>query len=238
MARIRTIKPSFFTSLTITALSFRCRLGFVGLWTHVDDAGRCVYEPRLIKAAIYPLDDAVSVADVAADVATMIAANLVTLYEVGDRKYLQINGFAEHQHINRARKSDLPGPDAGVLTEASVNPHGGLTDVWGQEGKGMEGKGKGVEKRAATPRGGWVDEAVQLWTREIGVESHGRMGKALAPAVKVFGAPAVLAAIPKFAGWRRDKMHEFDGKVPGLQYFASNLRSHIPRNLLPQEDAA
>lgn len=238
MARIRTIKPSFFTSLTITALSFRCRLGFVGLWTHVDDAGRCVYEPRLIRAAIFPLDDTVSVADVADDVASMIAAGLVTLYEVNDRKYLQINGFAEHQHINRARKSELPAPDAGVLTEPSVNPHGVVTEVWGQEGKGKERKGKEKAKRGEMPRGGWVASAVEVWTREIGVERHARMGELVGPAVKVYGEAAVLAAIAKYAEWRRGKLHEFGEKVPGLPYFAANLRMFVPRNLLPQTPEA
>jgi len=39
MARIRTIKPSFFTSLTIADLGLAERLTFIGLWTHVDDEG-------------------------------------------------------------------------------------------------------------------------------------------------------------------------------------------------------
>ena len=57
MARIRSIKPEFFTSLTIADLTVEQRLTFIGLWTHVDDEGRCVDDSRLIKAAIWPLDD-------------------------------------------------------------------------------------------------------------------------------------------------------------------------------------
>jgi hypothetical protein len=33
MARIRSIKPEFFTSLTIGSLSERARLAFIGIWT-------------------------------------------------------------------------------------------------------------------------------------------------------------------------------------------------------------
>ena len=70
MARIRTIKPSFFTSLTIASLTPEQRLTFVGLWTHVDDDGRCIYDPRLIKAALWALDERLA-RDVEEDVAAL-----------------------------------------------------------------------------------------------------------------------------------------------------------------------
>jgi hypothetical protein len=57
MARIRSIKPEFFTSLTIGSLSERARLAFIGIWTFVDDYGRAVDDARLVKAAVFPLDD-------------------------------------------------------------------------------------------------------------------------------------------------------------------------------------
>ena len=151
MARIRTIKPSFFTSLTIAELPVSTRLTFVGLWTHVDDSGRCIYEPRLIRAALWPLDD-YTVADVEADVRRLTEASLIAHYTVGDRSYIEICGWAEHQHINRPRPSILPGPDHataepvtwanteslsdhGTVSEPSVKPH---------VRKGKEGKGREV----------------------------------------------------------------------------------------------
>jgi hypothetical protein len=56
MARIRSIKPEFFTSLSNSDLSIPARLTFIGLWTHCDDEGRCINDARLIKAAIWPLE--------------------------------------------------------------------------------------------------------------------------------------------------------------------------------------
>lgn len=111
MARIRTIKPDFFTSLTIADLSLRARLTFIGLWTHVDDEGRCIADPRLIKAALWPLDD-VSSEDVMSDLGELIESSLITQYVVGNRRYLVVNGWREHQKINRPTKSKFPAPDS------------------------------------------------------------------------------------------------------------------------------
>ena len=45
MARIRTIKPEFFTSDDICALSPLARLLYVGLWCEADREGRLVWTP-------------------------------------------------------------------------------------------------------------------------------------------------------------------------------------------------
>lgn len=145
MPRIRTIKPSFFTSLTIAELTYEQRLTFIGLWTHVDDEGRSVCDPRLIKAALWPLDDR-TIADIERDLGALTEASLIAQYKVGSRRYLTVNGWREHQHINRPRKSELPGPGSDgskpltsvntPFTEESVKPHGDLTS--GKERKGRE----------------------------------------------------------------------------------------------------
>src|SRR5471032_626819 len=57
MARIRTIKPEFFTSDDICALSPLARLLYVGLWCEADRAGRLVWMPRAFKRRYLP-DDA------------------------------------------------------------------------------------------------------------------------------------------------------------------------------------
>lgn len=145
MARIRTIKPSFFTSLTIADLTYEERLTFIGLWTHVDDNGRCVADPRLIKAAIWPLDNRTT-EDVEADLGSITDASLIRQYKVGGRRYLQVNGWREHQVINRPKASAIPGPDDegsepvtsgnAPITDASVTDHGSISA--GRERKGRE----------------------------------------------------------------------------------------------------
>lgn len=155
MARIRTIKPTFFTSLTIASLTPEQRLTFIGLWTHVDDDGRCIYDPRLIKAALWALDERLA-RDVEEDVAALQEASLIVLYEVDERRYLAVRTWAEHQRISKPTRSTLPSPDqgteftvsagqtlfAGGFREHSGSPTGALPDDSPRERKGREGKGR------------------------------------------------------------------------------------------------
>jgi hypothetical protein len=142
VARIRTIKPTFFTSATIAELSPWGRLMFLGLLTHVDDEGRCINEPRVIKGALFPLDDVVTASDVVNLTMELEELGLVRSYEAGKRSYLVVCSFREHQRINRPSKSTLPPPPP--FSEDSVNAHGVLTD-------GSLGEGKGRENTYAHP---------------------------------------------------------------------------------------
>lgn len=110
MARIRTIKPEFFTSLTIADLPLSARLTFIGLWTHVDDDGRCVDEPRLVRAAVWPLDDRTA-ADVDADIRALHDASLILRYQHAGRRYMAIANWTEHQRIDKPKPSKLPAPE-------------------------------------------------------------------------------------------------------------------------------
>lgn len=140
MARIRTIKPQFFTSLTLAELGAHARLTFAGLWTHVDDEGRCINEPRLIKAAVWPLDDDVHVSDVERYVDELAKRGLVTLYTNAARRYLAVTTWAEHQSISRPTASQHPGPDdPDSVIEDSRSPHGALIEDSSPEGNKEEG---------------------------------------------------------------------------------------------------
>jgi len=158
MARIRTIKPEFFTSLTIADLTPEQRLTFIGLWTHVDDAGRCVDDARLIKAAVWPLDDRTA-AEVEVDLKALSESSLITRYTVNQKRYLAVTNWAEHQRINRPTPSKLPGPDQADQPDPkpptsgnddSRTPHGGLTEDSSPERKGKE---QGKERRGEGPAG-------------------------------------------------------------------------------------
>jgi hypothetical protein len=154
MARIRTIKPEFFTSLTIADLTAEQRLTFIGLWTHVDDEGRCVDDPRLIKAALWPLDDRTA-ADIADDLRALSEASLITRYTLKPKRYLAVTNWHEHQKINRPTESKLPAPEQGEPTPPepptstnidSWSTHAQLSEDSRQERKGRERnrEGKGT----------------------------------------------------------------------------------------------
>lgn len=109
MARIRSVKPEYFTSLTIAGMSVPARLHFIGLWTHVDDDGRAIDDPRLIKAAVWPLDDNMTNAKVEKLQAELADHGRIIRYEGGGRRIFQVVGWT-HQKIDRKRKSSLPPP--------------------------------------------------------------------------------------------------------------------------------
>ncbi|MEW2474635.1 hypothetical protein AB0875_12670 [Micromonospora gifhornensis] len=183
MARIRTIKPEFFTSLTVASLPIEARLTFIGLWTHCDDEGRCVDDARLIKAAVWPLDDRLST-DVELDLKRLSESSLILRYRVGERSYLTVRGWSEHQRINRPTKSKLPPPpkDEGPHParedtppppaetpgqgtpdppshEPSPPPHTQLTEDSLAERNREQGTGKGTNPPSATRPG--EDDAVE-----------------------------------------------------------------------------
>jgi hypothetical protein len=112
MARIRTIKPSFFTSETVTSLENRdARLTFIGLWTHCDDEGRCLDNARLIRAALWPLDDDVPPEVVDNHLAMLAERSLIVRYAAAGRSLIAVRNWLEHQTINRPTPSKYPAPE-------------------------------------------------------------------------------------------------------------------------------
>ena len=150
MARIRTVKPEFWTDEKVVECSIPARLLFIGLFNFANDMGCLERSPKRLKMQIFPAD----ALDCEPLIQELITHGLLTEYSVNDVCYLQIKGFLKHQKINRPSASKIPlppefteskagkeekrAPNQGGLMEDSVNPHGGLTD-----GKGREGKGKG-----------------------------------------------------------------------------------------------
>ena len=141
MARIRTIKPEFFTSDDICALSAFARLLYIGLWCEADRDGRLEWKPRSFKRRYLPDDDI----DIEALCAEVLERGLVKLYGEG---LAYIPQFSKHQHINpRETPSNLPDPDASSTRAPRVNhalPRD--SDVQG----GREGKGKEGNSHAST----------------------------------------------------------------------------------------
>ena len=146
--RIRTIKPEFWRSEDIAALSIEDRLLFIGLWSYVEDNGVGRDAPQLIQCDLYPLDTFTE-----ASVRThgglmrLSQQGLITRFEGPDgRRYLQINSWDKHQKINRPSKPRFPQYNAEncTLTEASVSPHCILTeDSLPEQGTGNREQGTG-----------------------------------------------------------------------------------------------
>lgn len=76
-----------------------------------DDYGRMDARPRILKAALYPLKE-LRDEQIADALRKLASAELVILYEVGGKPFLQTTTWARHQQIRakRSRYPAIPGP--------------------------------------------------------------------------------------------------------------------------------
>lgn len=104
MARIRSIKPEFFTSDDIVRLSPSARLLYIAIWCEADREGRLEWRPSELKRRYVP-DDTDAIAALCDE---LTGSGLVVLYGDG---LAWIPTFLKHQIINpREAKSQLPAP--------------------------------------------------------------------------------------------------------------------------------
>jgi hypothetical protein len=108
MARIRSIKPGFFTNDALAELPMAARLLFVGLWCVADREGRMGDRPKKLRAEILPFDDV----DVDKLLKSLTEAGFIQRYEGAGERYIQILNFTKHQHPHvKEPPSTIPAPD-------------------------------------------------------------------------------------------------------------------------------
>lgn len=134
MARIRTVKPEFWTHEKTTACSRDARLLFIGLWNFADDSGRAHDSSRELKMRILPGDDDITSAHVEKWLVDLAAAGLIVRYVVDGKRFIQINGW-HHQKIQHPSPSNFPSPPE--PSQALMSPHESSL-LKGREGKGLE----------------------------------------------------------------------------------------------------
>lgn len=136
MARIRTVKPEFWSSEQVMECSPMARLLFIGLWNFCDDAGNHVASAKTVKAEIFPGDD-ISSTDVQGMLDDLSSNSLIAFYTNGDKEFLHVTGWRKHQKIDKPtyKHPAFSEDDRRTVVEASP-----------PEGKGMEGKGKEKEQ--------------------------------------------------------------------------------------------
>lgn len=163
MARIRTVKPEFWTSEQITECSPNARLLFIGIWSFSDDNGIHPASIKRLKMEVFPSDDFTQ-ADIAAMVEELVAVGLLKPYNVDGEGYWQVTGW-HHQKIDqptfkhplpdgslprnvrrRFAEPDSPNRDQRTIDEGSAKDQRTFDERSPPEGKGREGKGKDVEQ--------------------------------------------------------------------------------------------
>ncbi|HEX9992494.1 MAG TPA: hypothetical protein VGB14_06180 [Acidimicrobiales bacterium] len=206
--RIRSVHPDLCTSETMATLSASAERTFVRLWTHCDDDGRCVDNVRLIKAAVYPLNDEMTLDAVEVDLAALAAKGLIIRYEVDGRRYLAVRSWCEFQHPQKRRPSKLPAPSATtpVLVREQSSP---VVEV----GDG-DGEGEGVTplpppsvneraSRAASPPA-TVTAVFDAWRDATGHHRAVLDSKRTATILKALRLYPLEDVLDAVKGWRHD----------------------------------
>ncbi len=158
MARIRTIKPEFWTDGSMIRLPIEVRLFYIGLWNFACDRGHVEDDPLGLKLKILPAD----AVDSDSLVEQLVLAGRLERVEVSGKSYLAIPSFADHQRVDTRWKSRClmcAQLNSNELTEthASLSETRGIdTQIprrRGGEGKGKESKGGEVASdKPPTPR--------------------------------------------------------------------------------------
>lgn len=200
MARIRTIKPDAFTSDSLSSVSVLARWTFAGLWTYCDDEGRGRADSRLVKAALFPIDDATTLRQVEKALDELEAISAICRYEADGKPYLHCPNW-DHQKINRPSESRLP--------ECSRETHGGLSEdslrcVDGNREQGKEQGSASAPERVSDP-----ERFDEFWAAYPRKTDKAKAKVAWAKAIRSNDPARLISAATTFAISKRDTETRF-----------------------------
>ncbi|HEX8489336.1 MAG TPA: hypothetical protein VF642_12380 [Propionibacteriaceae bacterium] len=120
MARIRTIKPSFWADLAVASLRRDARLMAIGLISFADDEGRFLASASAIAGYVFPHDELPpKVIRQWRD--EIDKSGLIGLYVVDGLEFGWWPNWTKHQKINRPAASLYPSPPGAAI-------HGSFTE--------------------------------------------------------------------------------------------------------------
>jgi hypothetical protein len=183
--RIRSIRPEFWTSEDVAALSWEDRLVFIGLWSYVDDNGVGRDDERLIVADLFPLDakPREASARVHGALERLVHRGLITRFTVNineqARKFIHVCNFSKHQKIDHKSRGRYPLPTSanakvntntrGTLDEPSASPRDEQPIGEGEKGR------RGEERtRSSADADGLFDKFWDAVPRKIGKKAARR----------------------------------------------------------------
>lgn len=156
MARIRTIKPEFWTHEDLSALPEATHMLAAALLNHADDEGYFNANPGLVRAACCPLrEPSVSVQD---SLSSLSSVGYLMLGTGADgKRYGRIVKFDDHQRVNRPTPSKIKALP--IVWDNSSTTHCALSEDSPPERNREQGTGKGEKldsSAGADPSGGKV----------------------------------------------------------------------------------
>ena len=114
----RIIKESICTSEEIDKLTAFQETMFYRLIVNCDDYGRMDARVKILASKLFPLRRDIRENQIEDALRALTSAELVILYTVDGKPFLQMKTWEKHQTI-RAKTSKYPPPESGVITPAS-----------------------------------------------------------------------------------------------------------------------
>lgn len=186
MARIRTVKPEFWTDEKVVELDYSDRLLFIGMWNFADDQGYLDFRPKRIKMQVFPGDDL----DVVRALERLWRAGLLALYRGPNGLVLHIINWEKHQRVSNPARERYLRSDLHLSTEWETTVQSPL-EPYPAEGKGREGKGR--ETVDADASESEPDDAFdEFWIRYPRKVAKGAARKAWKAALKKVSDPSEL----------------------------------------------
>jgi len=118
MARIRTIKPEFWTDSKVVQLSPIARLLFIGCWNFADDYGALAADPLQLKLRVLPAEQC----DPQQLVDELLDAGLLRPTTNGQDTFWIVAGWEKHQKVDRRSTSTFGDPETWQPAEPSTSP--------------------------------------------------------------------------------------------------------------------
>lgn len=234
MARIRTVKPEYFTSTQVAECSPLARLLFIGMWCFCDDGGVHPADPMRLKMEVFPADPFTK-DQMVEWIGELLSQGLLVEFESDGKRFWSVTGW----HHQKIEKKTIKHPQRAVAEESSssrrvvveASPNGSreVAEASPPEGKGRdtdtEGNGKGREHPLDPPGGECGGEQDSGPDEESEPERETVVTLAMADVVMQWNSvPGIRTA--KGLGASRKKHL---GARLKEKYFAENWRDGISR---------
>lgn len=223
MARIRYLKPDFFTNEELGALSPYHRLAFAGLWPQADKAGRMKDRPIKLKLTILPYDE-INFDKLLDD---LHKTGFITRYKVDGEAYIQVNTWEIHQRPHHYESESLYPPPKKLTTCASMNPrcipdasqilpsHPHYSSTSSSRSNSNTGKEEPTGVDSPGGSGGVEAERVftaycKSWGREKYPKTAKRLGW-IKTALEQYGFEACIRAVERFRADTFEDRSRFNG---------------------------
>lgn len=172
--RIRSIKPEFWRSDDIDALSVFERLLFIGLWSYVDDNGVGVYSVKDIVSDLFAgdlvRDSNETLIRVKTGLQELSDKGLILVYREDGKDFLFVTNWEKHQRVPNPNKPRYPRPSNDsetpitLFNESLIRPHEDVSTGTGeQRNRGTEEQGINIPAKQVSRSSAYSDEFEFFW---------------------------------------------------------------------------